>query len=120
MKALGSAGETYVAEYLKKKGYIIRAMNATYRGGEIDIVAEKGDVCAFIEVKTRSKTYFNTSEVITSRKQKNIIHAAHRYIHENPTNARIFRFDVALITCNPHVQLEYIPNAFAPEESWLH
>lgn len=119
MNTLGSYGEVYVTNYLRKQGYIIRATNVTYRGGEIDIIAQKDDTCVFVEVKTRSKQYFNTSLVITSRKQKTIIGAAHRYLHRNPSNAHIFRFDVALVTRYPSLQLEYIPNAFAPEESWI-
>ena len=53
---VGKAGEDFVAQYLKSKGYIIIKRNwRDSRFGELDIVAENRECIAFVEVKTRQK-----------------------------------------------------------------
>ena len=53
---VGKAGENFVAQYLKSRGYIIIKRNwRDSRFGEIDIVAENRECVAFVEVKTRAK-----------------------------------------------------------------
>ncbi len=52
---LGREGERRVAEYLRRKGYIILRRNwRDSRFGEIDIIAENRENIVFVEVKTRS------------------------------------------------------------------
>ncbi len=51
---LGRFGENAVAYYLEKKGYRILKRNYRVKGGELDIIAEKDGVVAFVEVKTRT------------------------------------------------------------------
>ena len=46
-------GESAVCRYLMQQGYTIRKRNYRIRGGEIDIIAQKGEILAFVEVKTR-------------------------------------------------------------------
>ena len=45
-------------EYLQKKGFTIQERNFRAGGGEIDIIAQKEDILAVIEVKTRSHRFF--------------------------------------------------------------
>lgn len=52
---LGRIGEEKVAQFLKNRGYIIVKRNWRDRYGEIDIIAEKGNIVAFVEVKTRAE-----------------------------------------------------------------
>lgn len=117
---LGKKGEQLVAEYLKKQGYIICCINYRQRCGEIDIIAEKQEVRAFVEVKLRSTNYFATSQVVTPAKQRKIALTARYYNSLRPANQeQIVRFDVALL--EPHgddYNITYIPNAFVPESSW--
>jgi hypothetical protein len=47
----GAFGEMKAAEYLRGKGYALVARNFRSRTGEIDIIAEKDGVLAFVEVK---------------------------------------------------------------------
>lgn len=49
----GHVSEWIAAAYLLLKGYRILAMRYRTRLGEIDIVARKGDLAVFIEVKAR-------------------------------------------------------------------
>ncbi|HBS47984.1 TPA: YraN family protein [Candidatus Dependentiae bacterium] len=112
-KKLGFCGENYVAKFLENKGFKILEQNFRTRFGEIDIIAQKEDVVAFIEVKTRKNLYFQIASVVTHSKQKKIIATAKRYIVENNIYDKICRFDVATIIYNEtKMEIEYIPNAF--------
>ena len=51
-KELGNIGEKLARDFLKKKGYRIHETNFRCRAGEIDIIAQKKDCLAFIEVTT--------------------------------------------------------------------
>ncbi|MEO6199307.1 MAG: YraN family protein [Sphingomicrobium sp.] len=50
----GRSAETLACWYLRLKGWRILARRARARGGEVDIVARRGRVLAFVEVKARS------------------------------------------------------------------
>lgn len=49
----GPWGEALAAEYLRKKGWRIEAMNYRTRLGEIDIIASNRQYLVFCEVKLR-------------------------------------------------------------------
>ena len=50
---LGRIGESLAAVYLEQRGWRIVERNVRFREGEIDIVAARAGVLAFVEVKTR-------------------------------------------------------------------
>ena len=79
---LGRLGENLACYYLEKQGYRILARNFRCRRyGEIDIVATKDEVLAFIEVKTRSSTlYGQPMEAVTLLKQNKIHRCAQYYM----------------------------------------
>ncbi|HVW99666.1 MAG TPA: YraN family protein [Candidatus Babeliaceae bacterium] len=111
---LGAQGEHYVAQFLEKQGFTIVALNYRQRYGEIDIVATKGDLLAFVEVKARSQILFSLSEVVTVTKQRKIIKTALQFIRQyEQARNKIWRFDVALVDLkNEKPAISYIPNAF--------
>ncbi|PWE56155.1 YraN family protein [Metarhizobium album] len=49
----GRASEYVAALYLVLKGYRIVAMRYRTRAGEVDIIARRGDIAVFVEVKAR-------------------------------------------------------------------
>lgn len=116
---LGKKGEELVAHYLKKEGFTILAMNYSRRSGEIDIIAQKKEVLAFVEVKVRTYAYFNISEVIVPAKQNKIIKTALAYIAEQGFEDTVYRFDVALLEpVGNDFSITYMPNAFTQRSAW--
>ena len=88
-------GETLAAGYLMRRGWQIVDRNVRFREGEIDIIAARGGILAFIEVKTRRSTAFGSpAEAVTPRKQRKIRALASRYLAEQHPGARAIRFDV--------------------------
>lgn len=118
-KKLGYIGEKIVVAYLQNNDFVILEKNYQKRFGEIDIIARKNDVIAFIEVKFRKKEYFQLSQVVTYSKQRKIIHTAKAFIIEHAVYNVLYRFDIALVTYDinkkPHVT--YIENAFTDTAS---
>ncbi len=110
-KTLGNNGELAVALYLIKNGFTILMKNFSIRGGEVDIIAQKADILTFVEVKTRTNNYFNTSEVITLSKQKKIILTAKYFISQHKYRDATYRFDVALVD-GVTQKVTYLENAF--------
>ena len=51
-KAVGALGEKVAAEYLRRHGFKVVDRNFTRKMGELDIVARKGEVIHFVEVKS--------------------------------------------------------------------
>ena len=55
---LGRRGEALAAELLEAAGWRILARNFRYRRKEIDLIARRGAVVAFVEVKARAGPAF--------------------------------------------------------------
>lgn len=93
---LGRAGEEAAAAHLERSGWRVVARNVrSGREGELDIVAERGGVLAFVEVKTRRTRMFGSpAEAVTFRKQRRIRTLAQRYLAEHQPRVRAVRFDV--------------------------
>jgi len=94
----GKKGEDFAAELLLKNGYNVLKRNFHSRYGEIDIIARKGDIIAFVEVKTRAKSSWGTAAgAVTKSKQHKLILAAQYYLMTHKLDL-IPRFDVIAIT----------------------
>ena len=118
-KSVGDFGESSACTYLKHRGYKILERNYRNRGGEIDIIAEKGGYIAFVEVKTRNSEDFGApSEAVNAAKQQKIANTAMVYIMQHrPDND--FRFDVIEVMYKKSVfggfktvKVNHIENAF--------
>lgn len=121
-KETGKLGENYTVEYLLKNGYIIKERNFYAKCGEIDIIAQKGGVIAFVEVKSRRKNPFGRPcDAVTKAKQIKILKTAAQYIAFTKTALQP-RFDVAEVIIDTQVfkpvSIHYIKHAFWQEEDY--
>ena len=113
-KKIGETGEKRAALHLILKGYRITDRNYRIRNGEIDIIAENGDILAFVEVKSRKPgSMVSGFEAVNRRKQGLIIKTAAEYCCRHP-NALQPRFDTAqvVIAGDRVVSIDYIQNAY--------
>jgi putative endonuclease len=80
-RAIGIDGEQRALAFLRKQGYAILETNYRSKSGEIDIIARKKDLIAFVEVKTRlSARYGYPEEAVNRRKARRIIRTAQHYL----------------------------------------
>ena len=94
-RAYGNAGEDAASAYLVRHGWTILGRNVRRGRGEIDIIARKRDIVAFVEVKRRSGlNYGRPAEAVNREKQTRIAHAAALYMQENDLSDSKLRFDV--------------------------
>ena len=112
---LGNKGEDAAAKFLAKKSYKIKARNWRFGKLEIDIIAEHNDMIIFIEVKSRSGTYFEQPfQAVTKKKQKFIIKAANEYIEKFEIDFEA-RFDIiSIVEQNSKFEMDHIEDAFYP------
>lgn len=115
-KEIGQNGEAVVAAWLQKHGYEIIKRNFCIRGGEIDIIALKDGVIAFVEVKTRIQGVIGSGiEAVTSAKKKLVIRSAMGFLTKYPQYLESQpRFDVAEVIrdSDNKLRLRYIENAY--------
>lgn len=110
----GKKGEGIAAKYLKNKGYKILEKNFRKPYGEIDIIAQKGENFAFVEVKTRKNDLYGTpAEFVTAKKQERLKKAAYTYIQQNDLDAE-FTFDIIEVYLNEEkvIKINHLINAF--------
>ncbi|NBC32070.1 MAG: YraN family protein [Alphaproteobacteria bacterium] len=111
---LGLNAEWLAVQALRLKGYRILARRFKAPTGEIDIVARRGTVLAFVEVKARP-TPDAARDALTGRQRARIAAAARAFLTSRPfglppENRRIVRFDLVLV--QPGRWPRHIPGAW--------
>jgi len=111
----GLHGERVAIGYLRSTGW--RILDHRFRMGrlEVDLVARKGHLVAFFEVKTRRTSAFgNPLQAVTWAKRREIVRVARAWVdrHGRPDDA--YRFDVIGVTMSPtgRIGLEHVEDAF--------
>ena len=108
----GDRGERRTVLYLVLRGYRILERNYTVGHREIDIIAKKRDLIAFVEVKTRRDLLSSSPQTaVNCAKRRNVISAAKHYCSTHDVYGKDLRFDIAEVSTNGVVN--YIPNAFS-------
>ena len=116
-KSLGTWGEEQAARYLRFRGYSLLERNYSCRGGEIDIVAKKGNFIVFVEVKLRKNADFaEAREFVTYAKQRRILATAQLYLAGHDWDLQP-RFDVIEVYApdgeqSRKVRINHIKDAF--------
>jgi len=95
---LGWLAEGLCALVLRLKGYRILARRWRSAAGEIDIIARRGRVLAFVEVKAR-RDGSAAAEAVAPRQRRRIARAAQAFAAGHPGVAGLdWRFDAMLVT----------------------
>ncbi len=106
-KITGDKGEELAAAHLESLGYTIIERNWRFRIWEVDIIASKGNMLHFFEIKTRKSLRFGNPEGSISRKKmQNLRNAAEEYQYLNPA-WKYVQFDVLAITILYGQAIEY-------------
>lgn len=93
----GLSAEARAAAFLMAKGYRILAKRFRTPYGEIDLVARKRSLVAFVEVKARG-SLDDAAYAVTPRQQARIVNAAQAWLMAHPEHAEFeLRFDAILI-----------------------
>ncbi len=118
-RARGSLIEAAALEHLLAAGLRRIAVNANYRGGELDLVMHDHDTLVFIEVRYRSHTGFGDGAVSIDRhKRRKLVHAAQMFLasHHQLANA-LCRFDVVIADGDPAApNLVWLRDAFRADD----
>ena len=69
-KELGRKGEALARRHYEEHGYHVQAMNYRTRLGEVDVIAQRGSLYVFCEVKARSGGPYPPREAVTPAKQR--------------------------------------------------
>ena len=94
----GAAGEDAVAAWYTVGGYEVVDRNWRVREGELDLIAQRGSLVVFCEVKTRRSEAFGAPvEAVTARKQARIRQLAVQWLTAQHVRPRDLRFDVASV-----------------------
>jgi len=112
-QVIGRKGEELAQTYLKDQGYTIRETNWKFSHAELDIIAEKDGVLVFVEVKTKTYTFYGApEESIDDKKERLICDAAAGYMVKNNYEWE-FRFDIIsiLLEKDSH-ELKHFEDAF--------
>jgi len=110
---LGNLGEESAVEFLQKNGYAILETNWTFQKAEIDIIAQKNNILAVVEVKTRSSTDFGLpQDFVNPKKMQLLVKAANEYVVQNDLDVNV-RFDIIAIHKEKNnFVIEHIEEAF--------
>ncbi len=113
-RAAGDEAEQLTVEHLERAGYTIRDRNVLCRRGELDVVAEKGNVLAFVEVRMRATAFWgDPAMTVNFSKQRKVVLAAYEYCQRNRLFQRVIRFDVAAVVGRGREgHIEHIEDAF--------
>lgn len=118
--ALGRWGEDRAARFLQRRGWAILARNYRFGRREVDLVARRGDLLAFVEVKTRAGSgYGAPQESITRLKRREVEAVAAHFVHRHGLQELDVRFDaMAIVVCRrwsgAEVVIEHVEDAWRP------
>ncbi len=110
---LGKIGEELAVAYLQQNGYAILERNWTFQKAEIDIIAQKGNILAIVEVKTRSSIDFGLpQDFVKPKKIQLLVKAVNEYVISNDLDLQV-RFDIIAISKEDNdFNIEHIEDAF--------
>ncbi|WP_290936600.1 YraN family protein [Hyphomonas sp.] len=108
----GRKGEWLAAVYLQAKGYRILGRRVRTPMGEVDLIAKRGRLVAFVEVKFRAEVQI-AAGAVTSASWQRIARAAEFWMARHPALSDCgWRYD--LIALAPRKLPQHIQDAWRP------
>ncbi len=113
---LGREAEALAAAFLRRAGLAIVGQNVRNLGGELDLVAQEGDILVFVEVKARrGSSHGLPQEAVDRRKRHRLAQAAQVYLGRFTQAVPVCRFDVVAVDFSHDApKLSHIRDAFRP------
>ncbi len=110
---LGKLGEELAVDFLQQKGYTILETNWTFQKAEIDIIAQKENTLAVVEVKTRSSIEFGLpQDFVKPKKIQLLVKAVNEYVISNDLDVEV-RFDIiAIYKQEKNYKIDHLEDAF--------
>ncbi len=110
---LGARGEALAAGFLERQGYAILHRNYRYQRAEIDLIAQKGDLLAIVEVKSRTSEAFEPIAGTVGRKKIGmLVLATDHYITQRNLDLEV-RFDIVTVYFKKGgCEITHLENAF--------
>lgn len=113
---LGRAGEDEAVRYLKARGWTILGRNVRAGRGEVDVIAMRSGVLAFMEVKCRRGLGFgHPLDAITASKQRGIARVARRWLEgRSLPPGTTLRFDAVAVQWSEEglPRVTHVPDAW--------
>jgi len=118
-QAFGAFGERVAERWLRRAGW--RILERRFRSGhrDLDLVAERGGVVAFVEVKARrAGRYGDPVEAVGWRKRRELVRSAEVWISRRGCAGYAYRFDViAVLKAGDRVLVRHVEDAFRVSHS---
>jgi putative endonuclease len=109
----GRFGEAICSWRLRLSGYRVIARDVRTPLGELDLVARRGRIIAFVEVKARSGD--DAIEALMPRQRHRIVRAAEMFLADKPAFAALdVRFDVMIV--GRRLLPKHLPAAFRADD----
>ncbi|HSG82007.1 MAG TPA: YraN family protein, partial [Gemmatimonadota bacterium] len=112
---LGMLGERIAACHLEGLGYNVIERNFRLGHREIDLIVRRGDLIAFVEVKTRKGAgYGHPLEAITARKRREVERVARHWLQRYGRRGLHYRFDAVAVVFGESTSpdIEHLPGAW--------
>lgn len=110
----GRVAEDLAAAHLAGRGWRILARNWRFHRKEVDLIAERDGVVAFVEVKARgARGLGHPLDAITAAKRRELAIAARGWIAGNGRAGESYRFDAAIVVRTAgRVSVEHFEDAW--------
>ena len=111
---LGKVGEAIAARWLRRRGW--RVIAERFRSGhrDLDLIVERDNTVAFVEVKTRRGTVFGDPvEAVSWRKRRELVRSAMVWADRFGPPGAAYRFDVVgIVVARNGARVRHVENAF--------
>jgi putative endonuclease len=108
----GLAGEEQAIRYLLSRGWTVMAHRFRVGHAEIDLIVRRGDLVAFVEVKTRRGEAFGSPfAAVTGPKRREMVKVARVWVDRFGRPSDIYRFDCVGVVDG---RLDHLEDAFRP------